>query len=258
MAGKKKKDDGRLTPKEFAVWLPAKEALKAVADAVGGYTAPTTILERLAAGLLRGAAEDTDYTRDREALPMQRFLVIPAWAWKELFENGNHELLKLWRDGGQTIEKTEHHGPSATRHVLRIFGARFDPAGLRKIPGVVIPTDNLSKSDPTDVVVIARAPRTFESLRPKAAQRPVSASPAPVPARENTARSPVGRPSKDFWEDMVIAATRAILYDDTLKPKTQADVQRWMADWAIANGHGHPGETALKERARKVFLACRD
>jgi hypothetical protein len=30
-----------------------------------------------------------------------------------------------------------------------------------------------------------------------------------------------------------------------------------MTDWAIANGHD-PGETALKERARKVFLACRE
>jgi hypothetical protein len=95
---------------------------------------------------------------------------------------------------------------------------------------------------------------------PLATSPKFEAPPPSTPAVEaaKPPQSRAGRPSKGFWEDMVIAATRAILYDDTLKAKTQADVLRWMADWAIENGHGHPGETALKERARKVFLATRE
>lgn len=59
-----------------------------------------------------------------------------------------------------------------------------------------------------------------------------------------------GRPPAEFWDDMW-AAIAAQLYDGTLQPKTQADIERSMADWIQANGHDAASST-IRGRARRL------
>lgn len=59
-----------------------------------------------------------------------------------------------------------------------------------------------------------------------------------------------GRPPAEFWDDMW-ASIAAQLYDGTLHPKTQADVERAMAEWITANGHDAASST-VRARARRL------
>jgi len=60
-----------------------------------------------------------------------------------------------------------------------------------------------------------------------------------------------GRPRAAFWDDLW-AAIAAGLYDGSLIPKTQADVERAMADWIDANGHS-AADSTIRARARRVW-----
>lgn len=60
-----------------------------------------------------------------------------------------------------------------------------------------------------------------------------------------------GRPPAEFWDDMWAAIATA-LYDGTLKPKTQADVERAMADWIESNGH-NAADSTVRARARRLW-----
>lgn len=82
---------------------------------------------------------------------------------------------------------------------------------------------------------------------------PAAAAPAfsvtPVPAVR-------GRLRKDFWDDLWVEICRRI-YQDGFTPKTQAEIERAMLDWASANGH-EIGETAVRAAARKLMVLFRD
>ncbi|MGE0603132.1 MAG: hypothetical protein AB7O46_05030 [Xanthobacteraceae bacterium] len=60
-----------------------------------------------------------------------------------------------------------------------------------------------------------------------------------------------GRPPKEFWDDLWVEMCR-LIHEEGLAPKTQADLARVMHQWLQDNGHD-AGETAVKERARKLF-----
>lgn len=60
-----------------------------------------------------------------------------------------------------------------------------------------------------------------------------------------------GRPPSEFWDDMW-AAIAAALYDGTLNPKTQADVERAMTEWISANGSSAANST-VRARARRLW-----
>lgn len=62
-----------------------------------------------------------------------------------------------------------------------------------------------------------------------------------------------GRPPAAFWDDMWNAIWGDI-YRGTLMPKRQADVERAMLDWIVANGH-EASPSAVKPRARKMVEA---
>jgi hypothetical protein len=64
-----------------------------------------------------------------------------------------------------------------------------------------------------------------------------------------------GRPRKEFWDDLLIAIF-AQIYEGALTPKSQADLENAMLDWASAHGH-QLGETSVKGPARKLFAAIR-
>jgi len=60
-----------------------------------------------------------------------------------------------------------------------------------------------------------------------------------------------GRPPADFWDDMW-SAIAVQLYDGSLNPKTQAQVERAMADWIEANGFTAAAST-VRRRARRLW-----
>lgn len=77
---------------------------------------------------------------------------------------------------------------------------------------------------------------------------PVIAPPIP-PALPSPKKG--GRPPAEFWDDMW-AAIAAALYVGSLKPKTQADVERAMADWITANDHS-AADSTVRARARRLW-----
>jgi hypothetical protein len=60
-----------------------------------------------------------------------------------------------------------------------------------------------------------------------------------------------GRPRAAFWEKMW-AAIAADLFNGDLKPNTQADIERAMADWIAAKGYDASAST-IRERARALW-----
>jgi hypothetical protein len=62
-----------------------------------------------------------------------------------------------------------------------------------------------------------------------------------------------GRPPAAFWDDLW-AAMAAALYDGSLSPKTQADIERAMADWLEAHSHTAAPST-VRTRARRLWDA---
>jgi hypothetical protein len=230
-----------ITAKVFASWLIPHEALLRFCNIADGVNVPRSILDRLKGGFIVAAAQKSSTQSKYGHVTKTSLYEIPSGHWERLTSE------TFWNSGDAEFQLRDPHGLGIDEATVRCIGIRFKPSGLNEL------TNSLPKKTPVQVAAPAAA--APKPTAPAATPAPPPSAPKAAPV---SAPSRAGRPAKNFWEDMVIAATRAILYDDTLKPKTQADVQRWMADWAIANGHGHPGETALKERARKVFLACRE
>ncbi len=60
-----------------------------------------------------------------------------------------------------------------------------------------------------------------------------------------------GRPPAEFWDEMWAAIATA-LYSGELKPKSQADIQRAMAEWIDGKGHS-AADSTVKGRARRLW-----
>lgn len=60
-----------------------------------------------------------------------------------------------------------------------------------------------------------------------------------------------GRPPAPFWDDMWAAIAIALFVGD-LQPKTQADIEKAMADWLVSNGHS-AGVSTVRGRARRLW-----
>jgi hypothetical protein len=60
-----------------------------------------------------------------------------------------------------------------------------------------------------------------------------------------------GRLPAEFWDDMW-AAIAVALYDGTLQPKRQSDIERAMLDWLSENGHSAAPST-VRGRARRLW-----
>ena len=65
-----------------------------------------------------------------------------------------------------------------------------------------------------------------------------------------------GRPLADFWDSLWCAVCGSI-YRGDLHPKRQADIERWMLQWASDHGH-EVGESTVRPRARKLFEALNE
>jgi hypothetical protein len=62
-----------------------------------------------------------------------------------------------------------------------------------------------------------------------------------------------GRPPAAWWDDLWVEIARQ-LYDGDLKPKTQADIETAMKDWAATYGES-PADSTIRPRARKLWTA---
>jgi hypothetical protein len=60
-----------------------------------------------------------------------------------------------------------------------------------------------------------------------------------------------GRPAAAHWDEMW-SALAVMLYVGDLKPRRQADIERAMKDWLVANGY-EAGDTPVRERARVLW-----
>ena len=91
---------------------------------------------------------------------------------------------------------------------------------------------------------LAIAAFDFEAAGPPPVIAP-SIAPALTPSKKG------GRPPAEFWDDMWAAIATA-LYDGSLTPKTQANVERAMADWIEVNGYS-AADSTVRGRARKLW-----
>jgi hypothetical protein len=83
------------------------------------------------------------------------------------------------------------------------------------------------------------------------APEPSIAIPAQPPAAAEQPAKKGGRPPAEFWDDMWAAMAFA-LYNGDLAPKSQADVERAMADWIEHHGHSAVTST-VRARARRLW-----
>lgn len=67
------------------------------------------------------------------------------------------------------------------------------------------------------------------------------------------AKSAGGRPPKPFW-DQLWPFIAGQLYVGDLKPERQADIEKAMSDWILANGHD-AGESTVRRAARALWQA---
>ena len=73
---------------------------------------------------------------------------------------------------------------------------------------------------------------------------------------EETADSPKppntgGRPAQAWWDDLWCDIW-GLIYEGSLIPKAQADVEKAMLEWAALHGHS-PAESTIRPKARKLF-----
>jgi hypothetical protein len=70
---------------------------------------------------------------------------------------------------------------------------------------------------------------------------------------DQTALNRGGRPRKDWWDALWVEICRQLVAGE-LRITRQADIERAMRDWAMANGH-ELSESAARSRAKLLFSA---
>jgi hypothetical protein len=215
------------TKEEFEKWLRPRQALNLVAQYFFEFShVPNAILGRLQGGAVQAAAVSSDAIKGSPVL-------IDNVLWSHLAMGNKPDWwdtgdVKVYRQGSQYRATFEGW----------FYGVRFEPTAINEI----IAGRSKIVIKPTEATTAQLQPEVKTSA-PKGASNVISASRA-------------GRPRKDFWDDLIIATCRAIWLGD-LKPQTQAEIERWMLDWASVNGHAI-SETSVKAPAKKVFNAFQD
>jgi hypothetical protein len=208
-----------VTPEDIAAsWLTPIEACAYAARIVGTEGASNAIWQLLKAGMIQAAAVTSSMTKEGfSPHPKTEPSLIPPGLWRHFSDSGSD----LWNGGYARFWMADRRGGAAT--VFQYFQIRFNPADVRN------------------------------NLPPLPAPTPEPAPATPTVANEVAPQSKGGRPRKDWWDDFWIDICGQI-YEGTLKPNSQADLQRAMHEWV--GNHGHDaGETTIKTAARKLFKA---
>lgn len=217
-----------VTPEAFRDWLTPRQAVQLLDSALGNnsysYISKHTLLQRIRSGLIRTvAAKSTRSDKPEEIIQLGD---IPRDHWSHVQEDDI-----FWTSGDLTYSRRD-----GARHLYDAidfgrFDVRFEPESVR--------------------AVIAPAEKHVAVQSPKPPQEAQVAEPKPpLPAKEFNKG---GRPRKDFWDDFWIEICGQI-YEGTLRPKTQAELERAMHEWIETKGH-EAGETVVKAAARKLFRA---
>jgi hypothetical protein len=64
-----------------------------------------------------------------------------------------------------------------------------------------------------------------------------------------------GRPLKYDWERAQIDLFGRVYRGDTPEPRTQAEVERMLAQWFVDHGGKQPAESEIRKRSKKLFEA---
>jgi hypothetical protein len=266
-----------LTEAEFERWITPAQALS-ILNHLGRITAAQSILTHLRAVRFRACAETISQYVDGETKFFYRSPFPPKW-WSRTDADNSSD--SFWTVGDITIFDDD------MTDAIYFTDIRFDPAGIEKLrtrtsaaqPPMEIPQVETSGAGVPKRQQVSQAP---EPLSPVSGRvRPTVSTKPPLTGRLSqaemdaiiidamargpriaSANSPLisgggypnkgGRPRKEFWEPLLIAAGIAIY--DGFQPKRISDVEHWMNDWLVANDHS-ASEGAVRDRARALFNA---
>lgn len=214
-------DETDLSPEEFADWLTPQESINLLKGSMGATIAMSTIVTRLRSGIMRGAAGTYVFYTNGDLTEKGGITVLERSEW---MPSSLRSVDPFWVSGDFHFEKQDRSsGPYVKLILTEFFDVRLDPNGVRAI----LPPQ-------------------------RAAEAPVNAE---TPQAGEPIRHPGGRPTKLYWEPLLIEMARQLHAGD-LQPKSQAEVQRAMHDWLAEQGH-IAGDTQVKGRARLLWDAIR-
>lgn len=201
---------------QFAKWIRPGTVLARLHDVKGHNHASGIIWHRLKSGDIASVAEAVFFAKQSKR---ENYVLIPH-VW---YENG---LMWDSSDYFWTIGDFEAtlSDPYAMRYSLGREGDKI------QITGTILSPDDVDRMMSSLII------STSESTSAVASQG-----------------NKGGAPKKAFWDDLWIEVA-VKLGARKLEPKSQADIERFMLDWASSKGLDL-GETTVKEPARKLFAA---
>ena len=205
-----------ITAEDFKSWLTPREALATLDEAFGKTEiSKHALIEYLKGGMVQAVSNHSVWDNRRDERSI-RFL-IPSDHWERY--DHSYSSITFWVTAQITLSLGRQYGTD-TFLTVQHFGVKFEPQGV-------------------------------QAMIPDAPKKPTAESnPVPEPTKKSNKG---GRPPKEWWDDFWIEICRQI-YDNELKPKSQADLERAMLDWVTNNGHD-VGETVIKSAAKKLFWA---
>lgn len=221
-------------------WSTADDVLGLLVDIIEPRHKMRWLMERLKAGIILGVARTGPSPATGKT---DKLVPIARSAWESWGTTGDSHF---WETNGQNAifevyGNTRLYG-GATR--LRFFDVRFDPQSL---------SGNSPRAAPLEPEIAApTAPAEMTGLNGPRLQNRGKAAPSDAPQAVEPDRRRIGRPTKEYWEPLLVEMMRQIWAGD-LKPRRQADVQHAMAEWIVEQGHPEPKLTQLKARARLIF-----
>lgn len=226
-----------LTKEDFKKWITPMEALDILRAAfTDHYTNPReTLLSALTAGVVTGVAGRSSRQNGRIVRELEE---IQARTWEDIVTTDS-----VWTTS-HTIYTERTPGSYGSSTKVSVFGVKFNPDAVRKLvpESLAVPSKPRMSAGPAsrqrDIPLLAADDGLVGRSQPRALR---------------AAKNVGGRPKKEFWDDFWIEICRQI-YEGSLIPKTQADLQRAMEQWVSDHGHD-AGETVMKAAAKKLFNA---
>jgi hypothetical protein len=195
-------------------WAPIEAATYGIKCVASVKRATNAIWQRLVAGQIEAVAMASSATvRDRQPVPSRTPALIPRHFWTKFTAAGSD----LWSAGDARFFIPSGMSTKAVT-TFHCFGIRFNPDDVRA------------------------------TLPPPLIERPRDPE---GPGQSASATNKGGRPRNDWWEDFWVDICGQI-YEGTLVPKRQADLERAMLEWATKHGH-NLSEAYARQKAKKLF-----
>lgn len=209
-------DPTEITSEEFAAWLVPKAAVELLSH-LPSSDAAREIVTRLQHGLISAAAETVSLSGGKRKVALG---LIRQSVWTDTDEYFPHH--RFWQSGDVTLRHITEQGRTFD---VGYFGVRFNHVQLQ--------------------AMVPISPKAVPPVPGETGTPLISALSAAVLQNRR------GRPPKEWWDDLWVEMCRKI-YVEGFLPKTQAEIERAMLDWATSSGH-EMGEATAKRVARKLF-----